>query len=441
MAQNLRDQGGLAEIARKLAVRATRVAVVSSHPSRVRRLCPRRKASLEPPQLSSRVQRTDYFVCRSFPYAQAARAAGDTSTVRDAAPIAMTRTKEPESAPLTEKEAPKRKRGAEAKKEKKEKEKKSKKDKKEKKEKKEETKRSSKKAKTKEKPSPPRRQDPSPSRSRGDDDSDASSLSSSSSSDSERERRGRRRSRREESSEEEDVEEDVDDDADDESDSSDDDAMMYDEEDVSEEFKRLREAMRKALDAYGDVDFLSDARMTELTSGKPNKIFEERRKAQGMQIGALIKKMLRKNLSLMGARDSLLETSISLADDLRPRQAADPTVDNLDPANFQCRMWDSIAKHHAVVFGRSQAAIDSVENEGKSTATDASDEKETEFAKVYREAFIEAYGDDIDALRRDEKTNVGVILRAIQTGVDIVPELQKQLHLQWATLKARQQSD
>ena len=71
----------------------------------------------------------------------------------------------------------------------------------------------------------------------------------------------------------------------------------------------------------------------------------------------------------------------------------------------------------------------------------ASDEKETEFAKVYREAFIEAYGDDIDALRRDEKTNVGVILRAIQTGVDIVPELQKQLHLQWATLKARQQSD
>ena len=423
MAQNLRDQGGLAEIARKLAVRATRVAVVSSHPSRVRRLCPRRKASLEPPQLSSRVQRTDYFVCRSFPYAQAARAAGDTSTVRDAAPIAMTRTKEPESAPLTEKE------------------KKSKKDKKEKKEKKEETKRSSKKAKTKEKSSPPRRQDPSPSRSRGDDDSDASSLSSSSSSDSERERRGRRRSRREESSEEEDVEEDVDDDADDESDSSDDDAMMYDEEDVSEEFKRLREAMRKALDAYGGVDFLSDARMTELTSGKPNKIFEERRKAQGMQIGALIKKMLRKNLSLMGARDSLLETSISLADDLRPRQAADPTVDNLDPANFQCRMWDSIAKHHAVVFGRSQAAIDSVENEGKSTATDASDEKETEFAKVYREAFIEAYGDDIDALRRDEKTNVGVILRAIQTGVDIVPELQKQLHLQWATLKARQQSD
>jgi hypothetical protein len=361
--------------------------------------------------------------------------------VRDAAPIAMTRTKEPESAPLKEKETPKRKRGEDAKEKKKEK--KSKKDKKEKKE----TKRSSKKAKTKEKsppPPPPRRRDPSPSSSRGDDDSDDSDASSSSSSGSERERGGRRRSRREESSEDEDVNEDVDDgsdDDDDESDSSDDDAMTYDEEDVSEEFKRLREAMRKALDAYGDVDFLSDARMTELTSGEPNKAFEERRKAQGMQIGALIKKMLRKNLSLMGARDNLLETSISLADDLRPRQSVDPTVDNLDPANFQCRMWDSIAKHHAVVFGRSQAAIDSVENDGKASAADASDEKETEFAKVYREAFIEAYGDDIDALRRDEKTNVGVILRAIQTGVDIVPELQKQLHLQWATLKARQQSD
>lgn len=359
--------------------------------------------------------------------------------MRDAAPIAMTRTKEPESAPLKEKETPKRKQRGEDAKEKKKKEKKSKKDKKEKKK---ETKRSAKKAKTKEK-SPPRRRDPSPSSSRGDEDSDDSDASSSSSSDSERERRGRRRSRREESSEEEDVNEDVDDgsDDDDESDSSDDDAMTYDEEDVSEEFKRLREAMRKALDAYGDVDFLSDARMTELTSGEPNKAFEERRKAQGMQIGALIKKMLRKNLSLMGARDNLLETSISLADDLRPRQSVDPTVDNLDPANFQCRMWDSIAKHHAVVFGRSQAAIDSVENDGKASAADASDEKETEFAKVYREAFIEAYGDDIDALRRDEKTNVGVILRAIQTGVDIVPELQKQLHLQWATLKARQQSD
>lgn len=335
-----------------------------------------------------------------------------------------------------EKETPKRKRGEDAKK----KEKKSKKDKKEKKK---ETKRSSKKGKTKEKSPPPRRQDPSPSSSRGDEDSDASSLSSSSSG-SERERGGRRRSRREEPSEEEDVNEDVDDGSDDndESDSSDDDAMTYDEEDVSEEFKRLREAMRKALDAYGDVDFLSDARMTELTSGEPNKTFEERRKAQGMQIGALIKKMLRKNLSLMGARDNLLETSISLADDLRPRQSVDPTVDNLDPANFQCRMWDSIAKHHAVVFGRSQAAIDSVENDGKASASAAaSDEKETEFAKVYREAFIEAYGDDIDALRRDEKTNVGVILRAIQTGVDIVPELQKQLHVQWATLKARQQSD
>ena len=56
-------------------------------------------------------------------------------------------------------------------------------------------------------------------------------------------------------------------------------------------------------------------------------------------------------------------------------------------------------------------------------------------------AFIEAYGEDIEALRKDEKTNVSVILRAIQTGVDIVPELQKQLHLQWATLKAKSASN
>jgi len=152
----------------------------------------------------------------------------------------------------------------------------------------------------------------------------------------------------------------------------------------------------------------------------------------------VIKKILRKNLSLMGARDNLLETSLSLEDDLRPRTAVSQIVDNLDPANFQCRMWDSVAKHNNVVFGRAQAAIDSLENATTATEGQKEGEEETEFAKMYRSAFIEAYGDDIETLRKDEKTNVGVILRTIQSGVDIVPQIQKQLHLQWATLNARE---
>lgn len=165
-------------------------------------------------------------------------------------------------------------------------------------------------------------------------------------------------------------------------------------------------------------------------------------KELSMRVGAVIKKALRKNLSLMGARDTLLETSLSLEDDLRARKSSNVMVDHMDPANFQCRMWDSIAKHDNVVFGRAQAAMDALEKqESTAGATGGDDDDDaTEFAKMYREAFIEAYGEDIEALRKDEKTNVSVILRAIQTGVDIVPELQKQLHLQWATLKAKSAS-
>jgi hypothetical protein len=142
----------------------------------------------------------------------------------------------------------------------------------------------------------------------------------------------------------------------------------------------------------------------------------------------------------MGARDALLEASLSLEDDLRPRKSSNVMVDHLDPANFQCRMWDSIAKHDNVVFGRAQAAMDALENKESTADAAGGGDDDTEFAKMYREAFIEAYGEDIEALRKDEKTNVSVILRAIQTGVDIVPELQKQLHLQWATLKTKSTS-
>ena len=226
------------------------------------------------------------------------------------------------------------------------------------------------------------------------------------------------------------------------SDASEDEATVG-EDDASEEFRRVREALRAAVDRYAATECLSASERAKLEKDGKEEVMEKACKELGMRVGAVIKKALRKNLSLMGARDTLLETSLSLEDDLRPRKPSNVMVDHMDPANFQCRMWDSIAKHDNVVFGRAQAAMDALEKqESTAGATGGDDDDDaTEFAKMYREAFIEAYGEDIEALRKDEKTNVSVILRAIQTGVDIVPELQKQLHLQWATLKAKSASN
>jgi len=232
-----------------------------------------------------------------------------------------------------------------------------------------------------------------------------------------------------------------DDDADDDDDDDADVDDVTDEEDVSKAFKRARDALRVALERHGNVDCLTREARAELVESGHETAMEKACKEVGLQAGAVIKKILRKNLALMGARDNLLDTSVSLVDDLKPRESTNPLVNNLDPENFQCRMWDSIVKHNNVVCGRAQAAMDTVENTDTSAATETAATEETEFAQVYRDAFIEAYGDDIDELRKDEKTNVGVILRAIQTGVDIVPELQKQLHLQWASLRVRSQPD
>ena len=301
--------------------------------------------------------------------------------------------------------------------------KKEKKDKKEKKEKKKEVKRRS--------PPPP----PAKTEDDGSESSDWQSSDSEKSDDDD----ARRKTKRDDSSDDDELDDDdEDDDASESNSSSSENADADAEEDVSAEFRRARSALRAALDRYGGVECFDEEARESLKKAGLDDAMDKVCKDLGMQVGAVIKKMLRKNLSLMGARDNLLETSLSLEDDLRPRAAVSQIVDNLDPANFQCRMWDSVAKHNNVVFGRAQAAIDSLENATTPAEGQKEGEEETEFAKMYRDAFIEAYGDDIETLRKDEKTNVGVILRTIQSGVDIVPQIQKQLHLQWATLNARE---
>ena len=326
--------------------------------------------------------------------------------VKETTPIAMTRTRERASEALPSRE-PKAKKAKKEKKSKKEKEKKEK----------------SKKA---------RRKTPTPSASDDDDDDD----------DDEKEAMDTVMSTRERSASAGTTSEEEECSADAASDASEDEATVG-EDDASEEFRRAREALRAAVDRYATTECLSASSRAKLEKDGKEEVMEKACKELSMRVGAVIKKALRKNLSLMGARDTLLETSLSLEDDLRARKSSNVMVDHMDPANFQCRMWDSIAKHDNVVVGRGQGAMDALgRQEATAGATGGEDDDDaTEFAKMYREAFIEAYGEDIEALRKDEKTNVSVILRAIQTGVDIVPELQKQLHLQWATLKAKSASN
>ena len=328
--------------------------------------------------------------------------------VKETTPIAMTRTRERASEALPSRE-PKAKKAKKEKKSKKEKEKKEK---------------SEKARRTKTTASGSARDDD------DDDDDDEKEAMDTVMSTRERSASAGTTSEEEESS------------ADESSDASEDEATVG-EDDASEEFRRAREALRAAVDRYATTECLSASSRAKLEKDGKEEGMEKACKELSMRVGAVIKKALRKNLSLMGARDTLLETSLSLEDDLRARKSSNVMVDHMDPANFQCRMWDSIAKHDNVVFGRAQAAMDALEKqESTAGATGGDDDDDaTEFAKMYREAFIEAYGEDIEALRKDEKTNVSVILRAIQTGVDIVPELQKQLHLQWATLKAKSASN
>ena len=327
--------------------------------------------------------------------------------MKETTPIAMTRTRERASEALPARE-PKAKKAKKEKKSKKEKEKK------------EKSKKTRRKTPT-----------PTPSASDDDDDDDDDGDEAEDTVMSTRERSASAGT----TSEEEDASS-----ADESSSDASEDEATVGEDDASEEFRRVREALRAAVDRYAATECLSASARAKLEKDGKEEVMEKACKELGMRVGAVIKKALRKNLSLMGARDTLLETSLSLEDDLRPRKPSNVMVDHMDPANFQCRMWDSIAKHDNVVFGRAQAAMDALEKQESTADATGGDDDATAFAKMYREAFIEAYGEDIEALRKDEKTNVSVILRAIQTGVDIVPELQKQLHLQWATLKAKSAS-
>jgi hypothetical protein len=184
----------------------------------------------------------------------------------------------------------------------------------------------------------------------------------------------------------------------------------------------------------------------------------------------------------MGARPNAipgLDAQGSLADDLRARAVrvgAGPRGDApLGAAYGACRLWDQVEKHNAIAWGRARAAVEAADaasaGDGGGSGANAR-EKEAEdengrrdadsargaaartsegerrafeaFEAYYRAAMIEAYGDDIEALRgssngergsRDDRADVGVIVRAIESGADVVPPLQRALASRFAALE------
>ena len=107
------------------------------------------------------------------------------------------------------------------------------------------------------------------------------------------------------------------------------------------------------------------------------------------------------------------------------------------------QLWDAAKKHNAVVWGRALAACEASEKERRKRASDAEAEAEAEhaFASFYRASVVDAHADDLEALRASgakhgDVADVGVLLRAIQSGADLVPALQKSLATQFASLKA-----
>lgn len=118
-----------------------------------------------------------------------------------------------------------------------------------------------------------------------------------------------------------------------------------------------------------------------------------------------------------------------------------------------------------MVWGRARFAVDAADDDDKTNKSSAAaaakapgggarnaDERGAggnsgvTFDEYYRAAMVDAHGDDLDALRKGhasgrgsaaaaaDRTDVGIIMRAIQAGVDVVPALQKELVLQFASL-------
>jgi len=236
-------------------------------------------------------------------------------------------------------------------------------------------------------------------------------------------------------------------------------------------------ALDHALTAALSQDFLTAAHVNAAMDSETDETLFRECGRIAARAALTVKRALRKSNALMGSKaDAGLDAAASLADDLRMRAAPG----GAGGAYGACRLWDSIAKHNAVVWGRARSAVDAAAEEDKlikSAAAAAAAAKGRKvsggigkggarhgsadgvenscatggdggvtFDEYYRAAMVDAHGDDLDALRLGhasgrgsaaaavDRTDVGIIMRAIQAGVDVVPLLQKELVLQFASL-------
>ena len=170
---------------------------------------------------------------------------------------------------------------------------------------------------------------------------------------------------------------------------------------------------------------------------------------------SLAKKCVRANAVLLGGSRlgagaaSGLDASRALAEEMRVdatlgvQAAAARLCESSARLYESSQLWDAAKKHNAVVWGRALAACEASEKARRKRASDAEAEAEAEhaFASFYRASVVDAHADDLEALRASgakhgDVADVGVLLRAIQSGADIVPALQKSLATQFASLKA-----
>ena len=187
--------------------------------------------------------------------------------------------------------------------------------------------------------------------------------------------------------------------------------------------------------------------------------------AVAAKCASLAKKCVVKNASLLGARN---DASKTLAEEMRVDEvnvASGSGSDRVRGSNEtnghalhataalygSSKLWFAVKKHNAVVWGRALAACEAAEKTREAVADATSDGKKKNastlkepddaddaFASFYQKSVVDAHADDLDALRvsgakHDRSVaDVGVLLRAIQSGADVVPALQKALAVQFA---------
>ena len=230
---------------------------------------------------------------------------------------------------------------------------------------------------------------------------------------------------------------------------------------------KIVEAARRldaVVDAASRVVFVSAPEVSAVLEVEPE-LDERLFKAFGMvaaRCASLAKRCAQKNAALLGGSRvgashaaSGFDASRALAEEMRVDRSSSFGPSRVLRVYESSKLWDAVKKHNAVVWGRALAACEASEkavllkkksslkeDERTSVDDDAGDDaSEDVFASFYRAAVVDAHAEDLEQLRvsgakHGDVADVGVLLRAIQSGADVVPALQKALAVQFASLKA-----